>query len=521
MARRERMSSVDTAWLRMEDPTNLMMITGIIIFEEPLPYDRLVETLEQRFIIYDRFKQRVLSPTTSMGAAYWEDDPHFDIRAHVQRLALPAPADQTVLQELVSNLMSAPLDSSKPLWQFHLIEQYEGGSVLIGRLHHCIADGIALVRVLLSMTDADREGTQLETVEPKSRRTKGPLETLLSPVFAAAKSTQKITEALFQEGMEAFRDPSRLVDIAKLGASGATALGKLTLRFPDPPTIFKGELGVIKKVAWSKPIPLNEVKAIGKVTEGTVNDVLITAVTGGLRRYMRKRGERVKGLNFRATIPVNLRPLDGPIEFGNKFGLVFLSLPVGIADPLDRLRELKRRMDDLKESAEPVVAFGLLNAIGMVPAEVENLALSLFGAKATAVMTNVPGPRQTIYLAGVPLKQLMFWVPQSGHLGLGVSIISYAGQVMVGIATDEGLVPDPDQIIKGFHREFDALMQLVRQVEENGAKKAAAAALPNIAEPHLITCEGVTKTGKPCRNKPLSGQTTCYLHQPVAEVISL
>jgi len=248
-----------------------------------------------------------------------------------------------------------------------------------------------------------------------------------------------------------------------------------------------------------------------------VNDVLITAVTGGLRRYMRKRGERVKGVNFRATIPVNLRPLDGPIEFGNKFGLVFLSLPVGIADPLDRLRELKRRMDELKDSAEPVVAFGLLNVIGAVPAEVENFALSLFGAKATAVMTNVPGPRNTIYLAGVPLKHIMFWVPQSGHLGLGVSIISYAGEVLVGVATDAGLVPDPEQIIKGFHREFEALMQLATQVEENGAAATSAPVTEpalNGHEPAAAACQGLTKAGKPCKNRPLSDSTYCRLHQP-------
>ena len=517
MARRERMSSVDTAWLRMEDPTNLMMITGIIEFDEPLAYDRLLHVLEKRFIVHRRFKQRVIPPTSSMAIAYWEDDPRFDMRAHVLRMALPSPGDQSALQEVVSNLMSMPMDFSKPLWQFHLVENYQGGSVLISRLHHCIADGIALVRVMLSMTDEAANAAEPEMVVTRTRPEKGVLASLFAPVFAAARSTQKFTEAFVQEGFETLKDPNRLVDIAKVGVSGATALGKLTFRLPDPPTPFKGELGVIKKAAWSKPIPLSEVKAIGKVTGGTVNDVLITAVTGGLRRYMRKRGERVKGVNFRATIPVNLRPLDGPIEFGNKFGLVFLSLPVGIADPLDRLRELKKRMDDLKESAEPIVAFGLLNAIGMVPAEVENLALTLFGSKATAVMTNVPGPRQTIYLAGVPVKRIMFWVPQSGHLGLGVSIISYAGEVMVGVATDAGLVPDPEQIVKGFQREFEALMQLVRQVEENGAAatpEPVEEVIPVVSEAAAAMCQATTKAGKPCRNRPVTDSAYCRIHQP-------
>lgn len=235
MARRERMSSVDTAWLRMEDPTNLMMITGIITFAEPLSYDRLVETLEKRFIIYPRFRQKVIQPSSSMGAAYWEEDTRFDMRAHVQRMALPAPGNQAALQEVVSNLMSTPMDFSKPLWQFHLVEQYQGGSVLIGRLHHCIADGIALVRVLLSLTDSEPDAPDPEPPEVRHREGKGVLATLFSPVLAAARSTQKISETLMQESLETFRDPNRLMDIAKLGASGASALGKLTLRLPDPP----------------------------------------------------------------------------------------------------------------------------------------------------------------------------------------------------------------------------------------------------------------------------------------------
>ncbi|MEI2611064.1 MAG: wax ester/triacylglycerol synthase domain-containing protein [Candidatus Promineifilaceae bacterium] len=255
MARRERMSSVDTAWLRMEDPTNLMMITGIIQFDEPLSYDRLISVLEQRFLIHDRFKQRVVLPTSSMGIAYWEEDPYFDIRAHVLRMALPAPGDQTALQEVVSNLMSMPLDFSKPLWQFQLVENYLGGSVLISRLHHCIADGIALVRVMLSMTDETREGTELTLAEPTPRNDRGVLASLFAPVFAAARSTQKFTEALVQESFGAIRDPNRLVDIAKVGMSGVTALGKLTLRLPDPPTPFKGDLGVIKRPPGPNPFP--------------------------------------------------------------------------------------------------------------------------------------------------------------------------------------------------------------------------------------------------------------------------
>src|SRR5450759_768193 len=177
---------------------------------------------------------------------------------------------------------------------------------------------------------------------------------------------------------------------------------------------------------------------------------------------MEGRGEPTGGIAIRASVPVNLRPPDQPHQLGNAFGLVFLTLPVGIVDPVRRLRAIKREMDELKGSPEALVAFGLLTVLGMVPIEVEQLGLRFFGTKATAVLTNVPGPRQPMYLAGRKLNKIMFWVPQSGHLGLGISILSYAGGVMLGVATDEGLVPDPEGIVDAFALEFESMRAAAR-----------------------------------------------------------
>ena len=241
------------------------------------------------------------------------------------------------------------------------------------------------------------------------------------------------------------------------------ALGRLLLLLPDPHTLFKGPLTVPKRAAWSKPIPLPAIKAIGAATGATINDVLLACVAGALRRYLEEKDQPVEGLNVRGVIPVNLRTNTDVIELGNRFGLFFLALPLGVADPLDRLMELKRRMDDLKATPEAVVAFGILNAIGMAPTDVENLVVNIFGMKATAVMTNVPGPRQQVYFAGAAIDELMFWVPQSGRLGLGVSIFSYNNKVLVGFATDQGLVPDPEMIVAYYHDEVEALLALVQQ----------------------------------------------------------
>ena len=457
--RSERLSNVDTAWLRMEDPTNLMMVTGVLVFGQQLDFRRLRATIEARLLRYDRFRRRVVDIG---GAPHWQDDPHFTLNAHLQRIALPAPGDQAALQDLVSDLMSTPLDFSKPLWQYHLIENYGAGCVVLTRLHHCIADGIALIHVLLSVTD---DSPDAPWPDGQAEQRNEPRSTPSGPI-AAVNATVRSAEKLLSDGIETLLDPSRIADLAKLSAGSALSLSKLLLMAPDPKTVFKGKLGVAKRAAWSQPIPLDTVKAIGRAVGGTVNDVLLTAATGALRRYLQGRGEPVDGLDFRAAVPVNLRSPDSAPELGNRFGLIFLGLPVGVEDPIDRLYALKEQMEAIKGSPEALVAFGILNVMGMAPSQIEEFGLTLFGSKATAVMTNVPWPREPIYMFGAPIKQIMFWVPQSGRLGLGVSILSYAGQVTLGIATDAVLVPDPEMIVAGFHTEFEQLIHLIPQRNE-------------------------------------------------------
>jgi diacylglycerol O-acyltransferase / wax synthase len=441
------MSSVDAAWLGMEDPTNLMMVTGVMLLDGRVDPKRLRTLLDKRLAPYHRFHQRVVRPRAPGSLPRWEDDAGFDIANHVSHLALPGPGGDKALREFVSEQMSTPLDMSKPLWQIHLIDGHKSGSVVLTRIHHSIADGMALVRVMLSLTDSS------PTVRPARRRVEdenhsGPLDWLPAAVTRGVTAGQKLLD-----------DPGRVTDLARFGANSAYRLGRLIMLPPDPSTVFKGKLGRRKRAAWSNPLPLDGFKAIGKAFGATVNDVLVAAATGALRRYLVSRGEATGGLTIRASVPVNLRPLDQAHKLGNAFGLVFLDLPVGIVDPVRRLRVIKKQMDELKRSPEALVAYAVLNVMGLTPLEVEKLGLRFFGSKATAVLTNVPGPREPLYLAGRKVDTVMFWVPQSGRLGLGISILSYAGGVMLGVATDEGLVPDPERIVTEFEREFKALRQ--------------------------------------------------------------
>ena len=454
MSRLIPLSSVDAAWLGMEDPTNLMMVTGVMMLEGKLDLKRLRTLLDRRLAPFGRFHQKVVRPQSRGFLPHWSDDPHFDIANHVRHVALPAPGDDAGLGEMVSDLMSEPLDFTKPLWQMHVIDGYDGGSVVLARIHHCIADGIALVRVMLSLTDAT----------PKATPPRGPAR---RPAPGFRLSLDRLPDAVGRgvaAGQDLLANPARLGDMARLGAHGAYRLGRLVMLPPDPDTILKGALGRRKRAAWSKPIPLEDFKSIGKAFGVTVNDVLIATATGALRRYLEGRGEPTGGIAIRASVPVNLRPRDDAHMLGNSFGLVFLTLPIGIVDPLRRLQTIKKEMDELKGSPEALVAMGVLSVMGLAPVEIERLGLRFFGTKATAVLTNVPGPREPRYLAGRKLEKIMFWVPQSGHLALGISILSYAGGVMLGVATDAGLVPDPEAIVEGFALEFEAMREAASAV---------------------------------------------------------
>ncbi len=461
---RKSMSNIDAAWLHMDDPTNLMMITGFFEFPGPVDFERLKMTIDIRLVNrWRRFKQVARESRLPLRGPYWEDDPYFDIDNHVFHMGLPFPGDEKALKEMISRLSSRPLDKSKPLWEFHLIENVAGGgSFLVVRLHHAIADGIALMSVLMSLCDVDADAPWPKRESEKAHRRRG---RRVRSLFHPAASFFARTRTMADEGVSMVTDPDHFLKRASQAKGFVYRLLRLTLLLPDSRTVFKGKLGRKKVVAWTADIPLEDVKRVKSTFGVTVNDVLMAAVAGGLRRYLLARGQRApRNLNIRAMIPVNLRPLDEAAKLGNYFGLVVLSLPLGIENPLNRMMEVKRRMDDLKNSPEAVVGYTLLEMMGMTPAQIESLAVQFFAMKSTLVLTNVPGPRQQLYFAGSPIQRIMFWVPQSGRLGMGISIFSYAGSVVVGVMTDYGLVPDPETISDFIEEDFADMLALTEEV---------------------------------------------------------
>ncbi len=468
----ERMSPVDTTWLRMDRPANPMVITGILILDPPVDLDRLETTLLDRLIAIPRFRMRIESSGLEHA---WCEVPDLDPNWHMRRTRLPGKGGRAELERYVGHLASEGLDKRRPPWQFHIVEHYEGEkAVVVARLHHAIADGIALIGVMLSLTDEmPGQPRRLFSQGHDSEQSESPW--LFRAFPEAVRGGLRMSGSLWKEALAVASNP---VGSLKTGVGVAAELAYLLLMPTDTPTRFKGVPGGTKRVAWTDPIPLPEVKAVSRVLGCSVNDMLLASVAGAMHDYLAAKGDRTDGVEVRALVPINLRSEAQQGELGNAFGIIAVELPVGIANPLARLAEVTKRMLALKSSLEPPVTLGLLAALGYAPQIVQDQLFDLLLSRASAVMTNVPGPQHPLYMAGSNVSQIMFWVPQSGNIGLGVSILSFNGHVQFGLMTDAALVPDPQAVIDRFRPEFDQLLYFVLMAgAEHGevAEEAAAA----------------------------------------------
>lgn len=451
------MSAVDRAWLHMDTPENPMMISGILTLDQPLDMTRFRHILEERFLCFDRFRQRVVDDGEK---TYWQEDPLFDLDNHLHQIALPGKADKAELQKLVSDFNSTSLDFRRPLWQMHYIDSYQGGSALLVRIHHCIADGISLVRVMLSLTDKT-PNPQAPATLPRSHKPRLRSRSWLQQVMHRA--TDNLQAASDQARMllhQAREQPDYPIKLATTAGAVAMDLVRLGLAPFEPKTGLKRPLSGRKQVAWAEPLDLAEVKACAKALGGTINDVLLCTVTGALQRHFTHKGEKIPASGIRVAVPFNLRPLDQPINtLGNRFGLVLVNLPIEVLDPYMCFRQVQDNMNRLKRSYQAQVTYSLLDLFGRGPDVLERRALSILSNKASAVLTNVPGPRYALYLAGSKLTQPMFWVPQSGNIGIGMSIFSYAGTVQFGITVDKAIHADPQAVMGYFSESFAAIRQ--------------------------------------------------------------
>ncbi|MEP6739789.1 MAG: wax ester/triacylglycerol synthase family O-acyltransferase [Caldimonas sp.] len=461
------MSRVDTAWLRMDNDVNLMMIVGVWLLRPAVAYEKVRQRIEGRLLKYERFRDRVVRDATG---AYWVADEAFDIHHHVVHEKLHrarGQSERAALQERVGWLATTPLDPDRPLWQFHLIEDYEGGSALVARVHHCIGDGIALMSVMNTITDGGSDPPSRKRLDPADAGSGNDdwlADAVLKPLGGLSAKAASLVEASISRSLELLSDPRQgiagAIDQARLGAKVLGDVAAMALMADDSPTLLKGKPSGVKRVAWGEPIALDQVKAVGKALGCSINDVLLASVAGAIGAWLREQGDDPAGKSIRAMVPVNLRPLEEAWKLGNRFGLAPLVLPIGIENPLARIYAVRARMTELKSSYQPLLAFAVLAVAGQMAKPVQEAILGLFAKKATAVMTNVPGPAVPLKFCGATLRQTMFWVPSSGDIGVGVSILSYGGGVQFGLITDEALCSDPQAIIDRFEPEFEKLLLL-------------------------------------------------------------
>lgn len=430
------MSHADAAWLRMDSTTNPMVINSVLLFSTPPSWDRLRANHVQRIVErHPRFRC-VARPGGPVNGAHWEPSPTFDPNDHFHRLALPAPGDRAALQALIADLASAPLDHGRPLWEVYLIEGVDGGgAALMSRVHHAIADGVTLARVLLGASDAADAGPGIGGPEPH----------------------HSALAAMLEGGRHALTHPRETVG---RGYRDLEALAKLLPPGGEHSRMLKGDGRVGHRVAWSKPVDLWRVKRTAHAYRVSVNDVLMGALAGALRRHVLANGDDPERLH--ALVPFNLRPLDEPVpeDLGNRFGLVLAELPVDVEDDVDRLWEVNRSMETIKRSDEGSLTYGILDLMGRAPTAVEARLIQYFSAKASMVVTNVHGPDQPFSLAGAPVTGVLVWAPCAGDMRMTVSLFSYAGKVSVGFLTDAGVIEDPQPLADAFRAE---LLKLARR----------------------------------------------------------
>ncbi|WP_169523959.1 WS/DGAT domain-containing protein [Amycolatopsis balhimycina] len=492
-----RMPAQDSLWLHLDRPENLMVVTSVLWTRTPVDPAQLRSLVSDRLLArYPVYFQR---PVRHGRALYWETDPGFDLADHLVVRDLPAPADQAALEKFVAARRSEPLHPKRPLWTIDLLQGYHGGSVLVCRTHHAMADGIRLTQVLFSLLNPVEGATvphaKVGGAGPHREPVAQPVARLGATVLRALGDTGakvQLQAARVHPVLESAVALPLLGATAAVGATGAVAgflsstldggprraadtvastattlwhslTGTGDLLGPSTATgLWDGEPGVEKTAAWGDPVPLITLGRIGHDTGTTINDVCTALVAGALDRYFAAHGTaRTEPSDLGWLIPVSLSAFDDelPATLGNHFSLVLAQLPLGRRTFAERLAEVHRRVARIRDSFEPVLTFGMQYAIAQSPAPVGLPLSRFFAGKAVGVLTNVPGPRTLMTLAGAEVDGIVGWAPCSGRQAITICIFSYAGQVRFGLGSDRKLIPDPRLLVDALAEEFAELAQ--------------------------------------------------------------
>jgi diacylglycerol O-acyltransferase len=449
----ERMSPLDAMFLNQDSPTQPRQIASLAILEPhdpPLTYDRLIQVISERLDIVPRYRQVPRRVPGAIGTPVWVDDENFDISRHVRRSALPKPGTRRALHELVGRLIARRLDLDQPLWELYLVEGLEDGSVaLLFKAHQALVDGsdtIDLAQVLLEETAHERDIPYDEWI---ARPEPNGLELVAASID---RSMRRPGEALRITEHNLARVVRRMPII---GRSTQPARGVLT-----------AELSLHRRFA-SLSTNLDDYRTVREEHGGTVNDVILASIAGGIRGWMLTRAEQVTAkTSFRAMVPMSVVSDDGlPTSLGSKVRGHLLSLPVGESNPVVRLHQVSYALKDHRETGSAVAANKLANLPGFATSTFHavgaRVADSETGRGHQIVITNVPGPQDPVYMAGEPVAEVYPCIPLSGSRAISIGVTSYRGKVFFGLVADRDAVPDADVLAQCID---DALIELVETV---------------------------------------------------------
>ena len=443
--RRERLSASDRSSLLAErGPIHVNVGAALILEGDPPTLDELLEHVESRLALVPRFRQRVQATPLQITNPVWADDPGFDLEWHVRHVALPRPGSTDQLRELVGRVMSTPLDLERPLWQLYLVEGLEGGRhAYISKTHHALVDGVSAVDVGTIMLDPNPEGTEMPIPEerwdpdvpsPELLFVRAATERISTPMRAARKAA---LGALSMPRETAGRVIRTAESFAGLAAGGPTA----------PRTFLNEEIGRDRRVAFVRT-ELDALKRARRETGATVNDVILAAATGGLRRLFERRGEAVPD-QLVALVPMSIRRSDEHLELGNRIATLMVALPLSEPDPAERLRLVHAETTRVKESEQARAASLVIEATGWTPPTINRVLADVISRQLNwnLVVSNVPGPQMPFYLLGRRMVEVYPVVPLSPQQhALSIGVVSYDGGVFFGITADRNLFADIDEV---------------------------------------------------------------------------
>ncbi len=453
----DRMTALDAAFYHLERAGQLLHVGGVYTVDGALDYERTLADLSAKLHLIPRYTQRVLPVPLNLGHPTWEPARGFDIRMHVVRHALRAPGDDDQLRSLASRLFAEPLDRARPLWELHQIDGWRGDrSAILAKVHHCMIDGVSGVQLLGVMFDvtptpaAPPPPPEAAPPPPPPAPAAHAWHALVDGASNTARGVRALGQ-LLQRPAEAWHETRE--------ALAALSDGVRLLFAPPPATPFNGFVGTLRRIEWVT-FDLHQVKAVKNRLGGTVNDVILATISGALRRSLEDRGLDPDRVELRAMCPVNVRTAAEHLQLGNRVSALMAPLPVGIFDPLERLRQVRAAMAQLKRSGESQRLSRLIDLLGYLPVPLQHQMGWVQSMPVNTICTNVPGPPVSLYLQGRRLDRMVPIVPLAQGVGLAFAILSYADSITIGVNLDPGLIRDGDRITAHLDESFAELRGL-------------------------------------------------------------